>query len=120
MTNDFHQIYKEHLWQSSKIYCQNVGRNETGCSFLDQYTLSLINPKYDDWFASDLRRLTQIVLRKSDENYSSYFGFLGDKICWSDKEQPVVHENLDGREMKQAVKGCSFWDQHILSTINPK
>ena len=40
---------------------------------------------------------------KSDANQSSYFRFIGDKICWSDKEQPVVHGNLDGREMKQAV-----------------
>ena len=75
----------------------------TGCSLSDQHILSPKNLKYDDWFPSDLQRLMQIVLRKFDENYTSYFGLIGEKICWSDIEQPVVHGNLDGREMKQAV-----------------
>ena len=30
------------------------------------------------------------VLCKSDENRSSYFGLIGEKICWSEKEQPVL------------------------------
>ena len=70
----------------------------------DHHILSPINPKYDDWFSSDLRRFTQIGqnkrvififkticvnFRKSDENQSSYFGLIGNKICGSDKEQPV-------------------------------
>ena len=78
-----------------------------GYSLSDQHILSPINPKYDDCFLSDLRRFTLIVLkfktcktcvlnfrnifvnlRKSD-NISHFFWLIGDKICWSDKEQPV-------------------------------
>ena len=33
-----------------------------GCSLSDQH-LSPIQPKYDDWFSSDLQRFTQIVLK---------------------------------------------------------
>ena len=40
-----------------------------------------INPKYDEQFSSDLRRTICINLRKSDGNQSSYFRFIGDKIC---------------------------------------
>ena len=43
---------------------------------------------------SDLRRFTQIVLKfKNLAKLVAVFGLIGDKICWSDKEQPVpVHE----------------------------
>ena len=62
---------------------------------------------------SDLQGFTQIVLKfktckhwiefqnnlfKSLEiwqNQSVYFQLIGDKICWSDKEQPAVERNLE-------------------------
>ena len=74
-----------------------------------------------------------------------YFGLIGDKICWSDKEQPVqiwIHAwmksfhfqivflilgkvlalmlFLDYLMVFWALTGYSLSDQHILSPFNPK
>ena len=46
-----------------------------GCSLSDQHILSQIYPKYNDW-------ICQIYV---DLHILSYFGLIGDKICWSDK-----------------------------------
>ena len=69
------------------------------CSFSDHPILSPTNPKYVDYFLSDVRRFTLSVqsrraflnfgticakVCKSDKNLS-YFGLNGDKKCWYDK-----------------------------------
>ena len=77
---------------------------DTGCSLSDHPTSLPINPQYDDWLSSGLRRPTKIVQNrrpvlnfrrvcvnfcKCDENQQSYFGLIYNKICWSDKDRPV-------------------------------
>ena len=68
----------------------------------DQHILSPINPKYDNWLSSDLRRFTKIVLKfeiallfwtihiNLMKISHHILGLIGDQICWSDKKQPVI------------------------------
>ena len=64
--------------------------------------MSPINPKYDAWFCQiykDLQKFKTcktcvlnwtigVNLRKSEKNSLCILGLIGDKLCWSDKEQP--------------------------------
>ena len=69
----------------------------TGCSLSDQHILSPINPN----MMTDLFRFTWIVLKFKTTNFEhffvnlttiscQYYGLIGDKIWWSDKERPVL------------------------------
>ena len=91
---------------NSFIYSSDANKG-TGYSLSDQHILSPINPTYDNWFCQiyeDLyklfwnSKLTKLVFWISEnlfkssyiwQNQSLYFGLIGDKLCWSDKEQPV-------------------------------
>ena len=77
-------------------------REFKGSSLSDQHILSPINPKHDDclFWNPTLAKLKTYVLnfRKICVNPLLYFGLIGDKICWSEKEKP---EQLGDHRMNQ-------------------